>query len=386
MKLALIHDHLTQHGGAENLLLSLQEIWPKAPTYTLIYDTKRAHQDFRGKDIRTSWLQKLPFAKKHYQTYLPLMPSATESYDLREFDIVVSSASALAKGIITGAKTLHICYCHTPTRYLWSDTHTYVRELRYPWIVKKIIPRTLTRLRMWDKLAADRVDVFIANSEIVRQRIKKYYKHESEVIYPPVDIEKLSPDYINDFSYMAEDRGASVPFFLIGGRLVYYKRFDIAIRAFNKLGISLKVFGTGPEFLRLKKIAKGNIVFLGQVSEEEKIKLYQRCTAFLHPHEEDFGITAVEAMACGRPVVAYRAGGAMETIKEGVTGMFFDDQDWAALADTVIRTDFTQFDPKEISDHAQKFSKERFKREMEEFVISAYNRFQKGQSKVKSEK
>lgn len=382
-KIALVHDHLTQHGGAENVLLTLQDIWPDAPTYTLIYDSRQVHQKFKGKDIRTSFLQRMPGAKKHYQWYLPLMPVATESYDLRGFDIVISSASALAKGVITQPETLHICYCHTPTRYLWTDTHSYVSELRYPAIIKKILPRYLSRLRVWDRLAADRVDVFVANSRLVSKRIKKYYERDSKVIYPPVDIENMQPavpsERITLGKPLAEDgaREEFKGFFLIGGRLVYYKRFDIAVRAFNKLGMKLKVFGVGPELEGLKKIAKPNVEFLGRVTEKEKIRLYQTAAAFLHPHEEDFGITAVEAMSCGAPVVAYKAGGALETIQEGKTGLFFEHQDWETLADTILRGDFSNFNEQDIHEHAQKFATEVFKTNIRSYVEQQWEQFSK---------
>lgn len=363
--IALVHDHLTQHGGAENVLLALQEIWPDAPTFTLVHDLARAHPAFARKDIRTSFIQKLPGGKRIYQAYLPLMPVATERYDLSHFDLVVSSASAFAKGVITRPETLHICYCHTPTRYLWTDTHSYVQELRYPWFVKRILPLLLTRLRVWDRAAADRVDRYVANSHLVGRRIKKYYRHQSTVIYPPVDITAFSTQ-----------EGKPGKYFLIGGRLVYYKRFDIAIQAFNKLGLPLKVFGTGPEMERLKALVRrDNIEFLGQVSDEQKRELYQNCRAFLHPHVEDFGITAVEALAAGRPVVALKAGGAIETIEEGVTGVFFEDQDWEALADTIMRTDWERFDPDLIHEYAQKFSKARFKNEMQDYVEKEWEHF-----------
>ncbi len=382
MKIALVHDHLTQHGGAENVLLVFQEIWPEAPTFTLVYNPETAHPSFQDRDIRTSWLQRMPFASQRYQWYLPLMATATESYDLREYDVVISSASALAKGIITQPHTVHICYCHTPTRYLWTDTHSYVRELRYPRLVKAFIPRLLTQLRMWDRLAAERVDSFIANSHVIKRRIEKYYRRSAEVIYPPVDLSSLAPSAagaaISKHPFFSgNDQDSFNGFFLVGGRLVYYKRFDIAIRAFNKLGMRLKVFGDGPEFVNLKNMAKQNIEFLGKVSESEKIRLMQSCTAFLYPHEEDFGITAIEAMACGRPVVAFRAGGATETIVEGKTGVFFDDQDWEALADTIIRTDFTAFQPDVIHKHARRFSKERFKEQMRAFVEQEWERLRK---------
>ncbi|MFA6215743.1 MAG: glycosyltransferase [Patescibacteria group bacterium] len=356
MKVALIHDHLIQEGGAERVLQVFLEMWPEAPTYTLLYDREKLGQIFKDKDIRTSFLQNWPAALKHYQWFLPLMPTATESYDLMDYDVVLSSCSAMAKGIITRSNTLHFCYCHTPTRYLWSDTHRYVEELKYNRLVKKIIPLILNQLRIWDQLSAQRVDYFIANSKNVADRIKKYYRRDSLIIHPPVDT--------NNFQISP----AVGKYFLTGGRLVAYKRFDIAIKAFNRLGIPLKIFGTGPEEKNLKNLAKQNIEFLGKISQTELAKLYSEAVAFVHPQIEDFGITAVESMACGRPVIALAAGGACETVVEGQTGKFFDEQTWEALADAIVRFKPENYDPIKIKNYAEQFSTERFKKEIKELI------------------
>lgn len=356
MKLALVHDHLIQAGGAEKVLEVMHNIWPDSPTYTLLYDNQRMRDHFGDRDIRTSFLQSLPLALTKYQWYLPLMPTATESHDLADFDVVISSSSAFSKGIVTKPDALHICYCHTPTRYLWSDTHRYIEELGVPGFIKKLLPMILSQLRLWDKAAADRVDLFIANSETVRQRIKKYYNQDSVVINPPVETHKFK---ISD---------KPKKYFLIGGRLVAYKRYDIAVDAFTKTGIPLKIFGDGPELEPLKKKAGSNIEFLGRVSDEEKAQLYENCLAFLHPHEEDFGITQVEAMAAGRPVIAYRKGGATEAVVEGVSGEFIDEQSWEELADRVIHFDQSQYNPETIRNHALQFDTEEFKKKIREFV------------------
>ncbi|MFA6131937.1 MAG: glycosyltransferase [Patescibacteria group bacterium] len=355
MKLALVHDHLIQDGGAEKVLRVMQDIWPKAPTYALFYD-KNNFPDFQEKEIRTSFLQKLPLALKKYQWYIGLMPAATEGHNLSEFDVVVSSSSAFSKGVITRPDAKHICYCHTPTRYLWSDTHSYVAELRAPKILKMFLPPVLSRLRSWDQIAAQRVDLFVANSKTVQERIKKYYGRDSVVIHPPVETEK--------FSISHEPK----KYFLVGGRLVPYKRYDLIVEAFNRTGLPLKIFGTGPMEADLKKQAKGNIEFLGRISDEERAKLYSGCLAFLHPQEEDFGITAVEAMAAGRPVIALKKGGATETVVEGVTGEFFEEQIWEELADRVLRFDETKYNPEVIKAHAEKFGVEQFKQQMRHLV------------------
>ncbi len=357
MKIALVHDYLVQDGGAEKVLDVLQEIWPEAPTYTLFFDPKKL-PTFSGRDIRTSFLQKMPLALKKYQWYITLMPTATEHYDLSEYDVVVSSTSAFAKGIITRPGAIHICYCHTPTRYLWSDTHSYVEELRVPRFIKSMLPPVLSRLRAWDQQAADRVDQFVANSQTVRERIKKYYRHDAHVIFPPVDTHRfhISP--------------RPKTYFLTGGRLVAYKRFDLVIDACNKTGIPLKIFGSGPVQDDLRRQAKSNVEFLGKVSGDVLHDLYAEALAFIHPQEEDFGITPVESMAAGRPVIAYRKGGAGETVVEGLSGEFIETQTWEELADHLIRFDDTRYDPKTIKAHAEKFSRERFKKEMEEFICT----------------
>ena len=361
MKTAIIHDHLAQDGGAERVAKTLQELYPDSPTYTLVYNKKNADPDFKNKKIHTSFLQKMPFGVKAYEWYLILMPTATEHFNLNEYDLILSSTSFSSKGVITPPDTKHICYCHTPTRFLWTDSHNYLNELRYNFVIKKILPLILPKLRLWDSIAAERVDHFIANSYEVKKRIKKYYNQESEVIYPPVETNKFKiSDNISDY-------------FLAGGRLVGYKRFDLLVKAFNRLNIPLKIFGDGPLRDRLEKMAKPNIKFLGKISEDKKIELYSRCLAYLNPQIEDFGITAIEAMASGRPVIAYRKGGALETIIENKTGIFFEDQTWEALADKIIRFDHRLFEPKLIQEHARQFDVAVFKQKMREFIEEKTN-------------
>lgn len=362
MKIALVHDHLVQYGGAERVLKVLQELYPGAPVFTLIYDQRAMGNDFVQKDIRSSFLQSFPGVPRFYQWYLPLMPAAIEHHNLSEYDVVISSASAFAKGVITGPRTLHICYCHTPTRYLWTDSHSYVRDLHLNRLFRKLIPLYLTHLRKWDRLTADRVDHFVANSHNVADRITKYYRRESEVIYPPVETSQFA---------LAEHTNH---YYLAGGRLVAYKRFDIVVEAFNKLGIPLKIFGTGPEEKKLRKLARPHIEFVGKVSDARRAELYAHCLAFINPQEEDFGITVVEAMASGRPVIAYPAGGALETVVAGVTGEFFDEQTWESLGDTVIRFKPDQYDPVAIRQHAEQFSVETFKKRFADFVEKAVHR------------
>jgi len=357
LKTALIHDHLVQDGGAEKVLKSLYEIFPQAPIFTIVYDQKGTNQYFKDKNVTASYLQHLPLGVKKYQWWLSLMPSAIESHHLMDYDLVVSSASSFAKGIITNPTAKHVCYCHTPTRYLWNDSHNYLKELKTIWLIKKILPITLNKLRIWDRFAADRVDYFIANSQTVAVRIKKYYNRDSEVIYPPVETHRFAIS------------SAPKKYFLAGGRLVPYKRFDLIVKAFSRLGMPVKIFGIGPEMRHLKRIAKANVEFLGKVKDEQRSELYANCLAYINPQEEDFGITTIEAMAAGRPVIAYRKGGATETIIENQTGEFFDEQIWEELADKVLRFNPNKYDPEFIKNHAENFSEEKFKSSFREFLI-----------------
>lgn len=365
MRIALIHDHLAQDGGAEKVLKAISDIYPDAPIYTLLCEKKQVDKYFKDKKIETSVIQKLPGGVKHYQWYMPFMPMAVEFFDLRGFDVVISDASAFAKGVITSPDTLHICYCHTPTRYIWDYTHQYINELNYNKYFKKIISLVLNYIRMWDRLAADRVDVFIANSKTVQKRIKKYYKKDSVVIYPPVDLDKFEiSNQIGDY-------------FLIGGRLAPYKRVDMVIEAFKKLDLKLKVFGSGVDLERLKKIAGKNtkIEFLGRITEEEKADLYKNAQAFINPQEEDFGITVIESLSSGRPVIAYAKGGATETIIEGKTGIFFNKQTPESLVEAVKKFQATEFDPAEVRNSAIAFSLENFKSNIRKFVEEEFTKF-----------
>lgn len=366
MKVALVHDYLSQDGGAERVLKALHEIYPSAPIFVLFYDKQKTPPYFLAQDLRYTFLQFMPFGVSHYRLYLALMPFATERHDLSEFDVIISSTSAFAKGILTPAHGLHICYCHTPTRYLWTDTHSYIEDLNYNRLVKAFLPPLISRLRSWDQMSAQRVDHFIANSENVRHRVQKYYRREADVIYPPVDTHlfKIS-DSLGDY-------------YLAGGRLVPYKRFDLVVKVFNRLGWPLKIFGVGPEEEKLKIMAKSNIEFMGPVSEVAKTELYSRALAFIHPQVEDFGITAVESMASGRPVIALANGGALETVVEGVTGCFFNEPTWEALLDLLMRFDPTGFEPVKIREHATRFSADNFKKKMSEQVAGRYEDFQKG--------
>lgn len=372
MKVALVHDFLSQDGGAERVLKAFHELWPEAPIFVLFHDKER-YAELSEADVRESFIRFLPFGRKHYKWYLPWMPLATERYNLHDFDVVISSSSAFAKGVLTRPDTLHISYCHTPTRYLWTDTHEYVEDLRYNWLIKAVLPKLIHRLRLWDKMSVDRVDHFIANSQTVRHRIQKYYRRESSVIYPPVD------------THLYSVSGDIQDYFVSGGRLVPYKRFDLLVQVFNRLKIPLKIFGAGSELDRLRYVAKSNIEFLGKISDDEKIKLLRHARAFVHPQVEDLGITPIESMAAGRPVIAYGVGGATETVIPGITGVFFKEQTWESLLDIILNFNYAAWDSEKIHNWAHRFGVENFKRRARQFVEHSYEEFRQGLDQCKVE-
>lgn len=366
MRVALIHDYLNQYGGAEKVLEVFTEIFPDAPIYTLIHNfllfKKRGVNSFSNKKIYTSFLQKIPLIKKHHRFFPPLMPMAIERFNLSDFDLVISDSASFAKGVLTKPETLHICYCHTPPRYAWDDSHKYIKEFSMPSLAKIFIPFFMNYIRLWDKEAASRVDKFVCNSSFVARRIKKYYKRDAEVIHPPVDTEFFKP-----ISKPSEE------YYLMVGRLLPYKRFDIAIEAFNKLEMPLKIIGSGPDKRKLKRMTNWNIEFLGELNSEKLKKYYQNCKALIFPQEEDFGIVALEAMACARPVIAYRGGGALESVLEGKTGVFFDEQRVDSLVETIKNFNSSEFSPDFIRSHALKFDKEIFKKKIKDFIEKSYN-------------
>ncbi len=366
MRVALVHDYLNQYGGAERVLEAFCEIWPNAPIFTLIYDEQRTGRAFASRQIKTSFLQRWPFVRAHHRPFLMLMPLAIEQLDLSKYDLVISDSASFAKGVITRPQTRHICYCHTPTRYVWDDSHKYVRDFNYPRLVKRFIPLFLNYLRLWDEAAAARPDVFLANSRFVAERIKKYYRRPAEVIHPPVKTSQF-------FKVSQPD-----DYFLLVARFLPYKKIDLAIEVFNELNWPLKIIGDGPEKRRLEKMARANIEFVGLVSEEKLRHFYAHCRAFIFPQEEDFGIAPVEAMASGRPVIAFRAGGALEFIKEGETGIFFNDQTKTSLMEALRCFDNLVFDAAAIQAHARQFDQEVFKKKIRDFVnqdlISQSNR------------
>lgn len=363
-KIALVHDFLTRLGGAERVLKALSELFQKAPIYTLLYDEAKVGSQFPSSKIITSRLQKLPSLLRSRPRYLlPLMPRVIEEWDFSKFDLVISSNSAFSHGIITPPQTHHICYFHSPMRYAWDWTHEYRREQRVGPLRQIAIAYLLKKIRMWDQTAADRADTYIANSHNVKHRIKKYYRQDATVIYPPVDTERFQ------ISRHHED------FFLIVSTLTPYKRIDLAIQLFNKIRKKLVIIGDGAQKTFLENIAGDGIEFLGFCDDATKTEYLKNCRALIFPGEEDFGITPVEAMACGKPVLAYGRGGVRESVIEGVTGEFFNEPTVASLEDglaKLIRNE-RNFNPLVCRKQARKFSKEVFMEKMKEIVKKVCN-------------
>ena len=354
LNIALVHDWLTSHAGGERVLLEMSEIFPKAPIFTSVFDPKGACP-FKNKDVRPSFLQKFPLLKSKRELLVPLTPFAFEQIDLSKFDLILSSCSMASKGVLSKPGSIQICYCHTPSRYLWEPE---VDSRARSGFFSSLRQNTAHKMRIWDRVAADRVDYFFANSKYVAGRIKKYYKRDSIVIYPPVDVEAYEPVNKSDIK----------DYFLFVSRLVRYKKCDLVIDAFNDLGLPLKIIGQGPDKKYLQKKAKGNIEFLGYLSNEEVKKYYQEAKAFVFAAEEDFGIVPVEAMACGRPVIAYSGGGVKESVVDGVTGVLFDEQTPQCLIEAINNFDPDKFDPVKVRNHAKKFSKEVFKKKYLEAI------------------
>ena len=357
MKVALVHDYLNQMGGAERVVIAFHQMFPDAPIYTSIYDPQRVDPVFQEIDIRTSFMQKFPLVTRHHQPYLPFYPFAMESLDLRDYDLVLSSSSAFGKGVITRPETMHICYCHTPMRWCWNYRE-YVEREQLGGMARRVLPFLITGLRTWDQVSAMRVDHFIANSPVVAARIQKYYRRDAVVIPPPVEVSRFSFDP----AIQGED------YFLIISRLIPYKRIDLAIEACNRLHLPLVIIGAGRDMERLKRMAGPTIRFLGRLSDEEVVHYYARCRAFLFPGEEDFGLTPLEAQACGRPVIAYGSGGSLASVVEGITGEFFYEQTVDSLAAVLASFEERRYEPQTIRNHALEFDISRFHRRILQFI------------------
>jgi glycosyltransferase involved in cell wall biosynthesis len=357
LKVALVHDYLNQYGGAERVLEELHTLFPSAPVYTSMYWPEKMSATIRALDVRTSFMQRLPLVTRNHQPFLLLYPLAFESFDLSGFDVVISNSSAFCKGVMTAPGTLHICYCLTPMRWVWNY-HAYVERERLGTAARLVLPAAISRLRSWDVATAQNVDRFLAISSTVAARIRKYYRRDAAVIYPPVNCDAFLSSHSR-----VED------YYLIVSRLIPYKRIDLAVDAFTRLGLRLKIVGSGGRDLpALRARAGSNVEFVGRVSDAELKQLYAGCRALVYPGEEDFGIAPLEANASGRPVIAYAGGGALDTVIDGRTGVLFEQQQVECLIGAIQRTEATAWDPDELRAHARKFDSQVFRDQLGSFV------------------
>jgi glycosyltransferase involved in cell wall biosynthesis len=362
MKLALVHDWLNQRGGAEDVLETLMTMYPSNPVYTSIYAPDLMPPAYEEWDIRTLWLNRMPGIHAHHQPYLPLYPLAWHGLDLSGYDVIVSNKSGFCHGVRHDQKTLHICYCLAPTRYVWSMASYVAREgLGKPtqWALRPLI----AILRRWDYAAAQRVDQFIAISTEIQTRIKTYYRRDSTIIYPPVDTDRFRP------SSIVED------YFLVVSRLIPYKRIDLAVQAATRLGVPLKVVGKGRDLDRLCELAGPTVEFLGYIADDRLPDLMARCKALLFPGLEDFGITPVQAQAAGRPVIAFAGGGAIDTVIPGKTGVLFNEMTVESLMAAIQNFSVSDYDPAVLRAHAEKFDTQIFERQIGEYVECAWDTF-----------
>lgn len=358
LKIAIVVEELTQLGGAERVLDSVLELFPKSPIFTIVYDKNKTQGVYEKFDIRPSFIQKMPFGIKRYKWYLALMPKAVESFNLKDYDIILSITSALVKGIKTNKNQIHICYCNTPTRYLWFDSDEYVKNAPIPFFIRPMMPLVLSYLRKWDLKASKRPNYFIGNSINVQKRIKKYYGRNSDVIYPMTDIRKFTPSKnIGDY-------------YLLISRIEPYKRVDMVIDAFRGLKEKLKIVGSGTKKEQIAQNAPKNVEFLGRLTDKELAKICSETKALIFPQEEDFGIVPVEVMAAGRPVIAYGKGGALETVVAGKTGEFFMPQTAKALRNVISGFNYKKYKAEDCRKQASKFDKEVFKRKLSEYIDS----------------
>lgn len=355
MNIALVHDWLNQMGGAENVLEALVDLYPAAPVFTSMYWPQVMPDEYRQWDIRTSFMDRLPLVKRHHQPFLPLYPLAFESFDLSEHDLVLSNKSGFCHGVLVGPETLHICYCLAPTRYLWDLTR-YAQREGIGRVGRALLQPVTSYLRLWDRLAADRVDHFIAISKTVQRRIARYYGRESVIIYPPVEVDRYEPASQTD------------DFYLVVSRLIPYKRVDLAVQALSQLDRPLVVVGDGRDRAKLEALAGPTVTFTGRLPDTQTADLMARCRAFIFSGEDDFGIAPVQAMAAGRPVIAFAAGGALDTIVEGETGLFFHQPAVEPLKAAVERFETLAFQPGRIRRHAEQFSRSIFEEQIRAFI------------------
>ena len=364
LKVALVHDWLTGMRGGEKCLEVLCELFPDADLYTLLHQKGKLSQNIESRSIRTSFVQHLPFGLKKYRHYLPLFPLAIEQFDLSAYDLIVSSSHCVAKGVRLNNSTYHISYVHTPMRYVWDQFNTYFRQPRTSWPVRIGAELMRPYLQRWDRNTAKRVDTFLCNSNNIRKKILEYYGRESQVIYPPVDLSLFKPG------------DTKADFYLMVGAFAPNKRVDLAVHAFNQLKLPLKISGSGQDEEYCRSIAGETIEFLGILSNEKLLELYQQARALVFPGEDDFGITPLEAQACGTPVIAFAAGGVLETVTDQ-TGLFFKEQNVEALVKAVeiMERKWEVFVPEKFQEQLSRFGRGHFKEQMAHAIEFGYRQW-----------
>jgi glycosyltransferase involved in cell wall biosynthesis len=365
LKIALVHDFVVRYGGAEKLLHSWAEIFPDAPIFTLIYNQKTMGDVFPIERIHSSYLQKYYSITKRYTWLLPFMSQAIESFDLSEYDIIISSSSAFSHGVLTHAHQKHISYIHSPMRWAWDYHFTFIKERKMGLIQKLLFQKIMSKIRIWDELTSSRPDVLLAASTEVQKRIQKYWRRKSDILFPFVDIQKFTIPKEKDSEKFLEPKKK---YYIIVSQLVPYKRIDIAIQACELLQIPLKIIGRGVMREELEKMAGPYTEFLGEKQESALISYLQEAEVFLFPGCDDFGMAPIEAMACGIPVVAYKKAGALDTVKEGVSGVFFTEQTLESLKNILMNTDFSQFDAQKIRDVAKNFSRVKHLQSLKKYI------------------
>jgi len=376
MRIALVHDWLTGMRGGEKVLEVFCELFPQADIFTLVYIPGTVTETIEERKITTSFLQRLPAIKNHYRAFLPLFPLAVESFEMENYDLVISSSHCVAKGVLTSPSAVHICYCHTPMRYVWDYYHTYFGKHKKGLFTRSLMNVIAHYLRLWDVASSNRADYFVANSQNVANRIKKYYKRNATVIHAPVDCSLLTPPVtLTDGEY-----------YLIVSAFAPYKRIDIAIDAFKRLGLPLVIIGGGQEEKKIKNMSKNNIRYIGWQPSEKLTDYYKKCKALIFPGEEDFGIVPLEVQSCGKPVIAFAKGGVLETVR-GIypnakqeqnskpTGVFFPEQTQESLSEAVrfYEKNSGLFDPVVIRKHAEEFDREVFKARFKRYVDEICN-------------
>ncbi|XEC96244.1 glycosyltransferase [Paenibacillus tarimensis] len=368
IKVAIVHDYLNQMGGAERVVASFRKLFPDAPIYTTILDEKRLLPELLGADIKVTWMRRIPGVNKIFKLLFWLYPFAVRSMKLQDYDVILSSSSAYAKGIRKPKHAVHVCYCHTPMRFAW-DFDNYMAGVSVPGWIKTVSKAMTGLLKRWDRRNSRHVDLLIANSTIVRNRIKDVYGLPSEIVFPPVNVERfMGPSVHGEDSDFSAGSEPNEGYFLVVSRLVSYKRIDLAVEACTRTNSRLVIIGDGPDKQRLQSMAGPSVEFLGRLSDQDVVSYMKRCKALIFPGVEDFGITPLEVNSCGRPVIAFCGGGALDTIRPYRNGLFFEEQTPESLIEALERYREVKWDKQDIERHAQTFNEQRFLQKIEQLI------------------